>query len=80
MKTWHSGDEVETEGEIEIHFGGSFFVGTITDHKENAISKIGKKILMACHDHTEISKHFNLPVVTKEIPKPSKIKTPQVPL
>lgn len=59
MIIWHDGDEIKTEGEIEIHHSASWYIGFVTNHKENAINKIGKKIYMLCSKRPEIAKYFN---------------------
>lgn len=69
MKTWHAGEEVETEGEIVSYSGGYFYKATVTNHPENTNTKIGASVLMACYAHPEVAEHFGTKVYTDPNPR-----------
>lgn len=64
LKTWARGNEIEVDGTIEKHFGGFFFVATVTNHPENPAHLVGSKDLIACYQLPHVSQAFGLKVYT----------------
>lgn len=62
MKTWHAGEEVETQGKIIKIHGGFFYEAKVTSHSENNKLKIGTYLTIACYSHPEVAQYFGTKV------------------